>query len=574
MHARTTALVAGLVLLGFSLVATAGVYDDVTAWWHLDRADSGTPGATDVEDQRFWGTAGSYDSTSVHGTPTWTTAVPAQGPGGGPVYGQRGMEFSPTGASPNVTMDGYRVSNLTLTGDATLLFRANWDGIVAGQSWAWIYNNAHTFQGGWLLGLNATGNPAAFRVGSASTSPGWTTTPGTWYDMAVTMESTSPTSADVTFYRWADGGTFQKSSTNSVNWNLSSVGAGTIIGAETTGTGGNAAKAFDGTMENMAVWNRALSEADIHEAFGGSGALWSIGIDNGSFDDMRHEGQVDATYTIGEPWHEMRRAVTTGTTTANVHFTPPDGPDGDTDPDAYFSALPYVFHLNVHGGTGGEINVSLNGKSLGTKATSSGADLFWLVPAGSVIAGANTLSIQNTGSATVSWDWMELGGAWQVGYDDNSHAEFSHEGAAPDDFYVTDPNWQHLERAIIPTDPDINLHFFLSDELAQPQFPGMTYYYTTEILSQGGGTHPFDILLNGVGVRNVLASPNGTVVQVGLPWSLLQAGENVITLSYIDSAGNIVFDYHNLQMLPEPTTMTLLGIGGLALLRRRRRRKR
>ncbi|NQT51846.1 PEP-CTERM sorting domain-containing protein, partial [bacterium] len=130
-----------------------------------------------------------------------------------------------------------------------------------------------------------------------------------------------------------------------------------------------------------------------------------------------------------------------------------------------------------------------------------------------------------------------------------------------------------LERALTPTDPDINLHFFLSDALAGQPFDGMTYYYTTEVISQGGGPHPFDVLLNGALVAHIAASLDHTVISLGLPWALVQGGENILTLRYTDSVGNIQFDYHNLQMLPEPTTMTLLGLGGLALLRRRRKER-
>ena len=552
--------------------ASGGVYDDVTAWWHLDDYGSSGPvgSADEIRDQRTWGAVGSYKATSLMGTPEWTAVAPTQGPGGGQVLGGRGMEFTPAVSGGVVTApDGYLVSNLTLSGDATLVTRFRWDGIAdAGQPIGWLYNNAHGANAGWLFGLNgANGEPRAYRYPQNNAQVGWTTQTDTWYDMAVTFESTGASSANVTFYRWEEGGAFQQSAPIAVNWDLGLTGSGTLVGSEAV-SGGNARKAFDGTVENLAVWNRALSAADIHEAFGYSDATWSIGIDNGSNDDLRLEGQTDADYTVGEPWHEMRRAVSTGATDANVHFTL----------SADEANLAHVFHLDVHGTGGGsplDLDVQVNGQSLGIRTVAGTSDQVYLVPASILSSGGNTLTLQRVGgtAAYVSWDWMELGGAWQVGYDDDGHAEFSHEGAAPDDFYVTDPNWLHLERAIIPTDPDINLHFFLSDELAQPQFPGMTYYYTTEILSQGGGTHPFDILLNGVGVANILASPDGTVVQVGLPWSLLQAGENVITLSYIDSTGNIVFDYHRMEIMPEPTTMTLLGLGGLALLRRRRRKR-
>jgi hypothetical protein len=563
---------AAAALVAAAAFASAGVYDDVAAWWHLDWADSGAASAGQIRDQRTWGGSGAHVATGIQGSPAWTTTVaPAGGPAGGQTYGERSLSFTPVAGAP----DGFNVSGLQIGGDATVVSRFRFDGYVdpGGQPTAQIHWNGFNWSAnqGWLWRLvGANQNPHLYiGNGSSQVQSPISINTGSWYDMAVVLDENGANDT-LTFYAWEQGGNIQTSSHTGSLFSGAVDTSGTKVGWESLG--GNAEKAFNGDMEHHAVWSRALSEADIHEAFGDPGPLWSIGIDNASNDDMRLESQVDADYAIGEPWHEMRRAVTSTVDTANVQF------DLSAAQDAPLADLPYMFHLDVHGTAGGnpvDLSVRVNGTNFGTRTVTPGTDHLWFVPAGTLTAGANNLSIQyESGAAYASWDWMELGGAWQVGFDNNSQSEFSQEGTVPDDFYVTDPNWKHLERALTAGQPDTNLHFFLSDELVNNLPEGMAYLYTTEVISQNPSSgNPFDVLLNGGLLGSFPALANNTTISLGLPFSLLQAGENILTLQYQGTSGWTQFDYHRLELMPEPGTLSLLALGGLALVRRRRRRR-
>jgi hypothetical protein len=92
--------------------------------------------------------------------------------------------------------------------------------------------------------------------------------------------------------------------------------------------------------------------------------------------------------------------------------------------------------------------------------------------------------------------------------------------------------------------------------------------YTTEVISQNPGSgNPFRIEVNGNLLASIPASSDNTRLQLGIPWWMLLPGENILSLfgPNILAGSYTQFDYHRLELLPEPTTLGLL-----ALARRRR----
>jgi len=552
MRSVVSKMMAAAAVLALASTAMAGVYDDVTAWWHLDHADSGAittaaEASDQIRDQRLWGDNDGFKATGVMGTPEWTsTGVPATGPAGGLTRGGRALALDDSAGS-----EGFEVNNLSVTGDATLFARVKWDGSIEHGGAATIYLNGFGWSAnkGWMLRLVGTGQPQFYYgKGNSTTASDITLTPDTWHDLAVVLDENGANDT-ITFYRNAPGGELQ-TVTKNVSWFNGEVNSTvTRVGYE-----GTDYKHFGGELESIALWDRALSTAEIQDAFRSPDPAWSLGIDNGTSDDMAGEWLTDADHTLGEPWHEMRRAVTSTADEANVTFSL----------DPHEVDLSRVFHIDAHS-SGGSIAVEVNGHPVGAANVAAWGDFDWLIDGSLFQQGTNTLSIQHAGGSYVSWDWMELGGGWQVGYDNNTQSEFAAEGSVPDDYYVTDPNWKHLERALTAGQPHTNIHFNLSDVLSD-----YSYLYTTEVIAQGGGDHPFDVLVNGYLLASLPASPDNTVWDLTVSGGWLHPGDNVITLRYGDTAGWLQFDYHRLQPIPEPATLSLLGLGALALLRRRR----
>ncbi|MDZ7618993.1 MAG: LamG-like jellyroll fold domain-containing protein [Patescibacteria group bacterium] len=552
----------------------ASVYDDVTAWWHFDMAASGvvtTPGT--IRDARAWYQAGGYVATSIQGTPEWTTVTASRGPAGGQIYGGRALSFNRDSGT-----DGFNISNLSVSGDATIFTRFNWDSTLSDPAAATLYFNGFNWSAnqGWMLRLNgANGSPQLYYGSGKTATTGWTLTSGTWYDLAVVLKDNGATGDTINFYLYDAGGDIQ-SQQITVDWFDGAVaGTGTRVGYES-----NDYRYFGGQMESTALWNRALTYNEVRAAFGSPDSLWSLGINTDNNLNFRNEsGSLPTTYAIGQPWGDVSRAVTQyGVSEFEVVF------EATTEQ----AALPYVFHLDTDGvrDLGLPLTVSINGSVLGTKQMASNEDYTWYIEAGKLSTGTNTLRLEyigptvayNDGGTYVTWDWMELAGSWQVGYDDNSQAEFRQESSSyTDDYYVTDANWQHLERAVTDGDPRIRLHFNLSDELANS--PDDYYFiYTTEVIGQGDGLHPIEVWVNGTLLEHLPASSNNTVWSLDIMASLLNEGDNVIELrkGNIGSGGYAQFDFHRFEVMqvPEPAALAYLVLGLACLIGRRTRARR
>lgn len=549
-------------IAGLPVHATAGVYDDVAAWWQFDY-DPNTNGLADtdeIRDQRDWGTAATKGAGGRHaqlsagplGTPAWTNEVFS--PAGGNTYGRLSMAFNPITNATSCWPDTFKLTNFVITGSATIVTRFRWDGYAFNSSNpGWLYNNGLFWaNAGWMFGIQNSTLSVISGWAQSSTFFSETIITGKWYEAAAVL--TDNGAADtVEFYLMQDGGAIKYSKTTTLSLtNIASLSTGTIIGAEAASSGyatGNALKAFKGAVNHIAVWNRALSSGEVHEAFCYPQPLIQIGLNNNSPADLRQESEVDAEYLPGDPWNTMRRAVTPTLKDATLKMPL----------TSIQAGLNYVFHLKTlpEPGKTGDLSLIVNDTTNTALTASANKDLYWYIKANTLRTGTNTFTIHydyKSGDASyVAFDWMELGGAWQIGADNNSQAEFRQEGLVPDDFYVTDPNWMHLERAVSMGSTNTILHFALSSELAQKYF----YTYTTRIIGQGPSSltnYAFSIGINNTFIKSYAPQANGTLIRLPIDRSYIRSGENTINLMYNGplttplGGGYLQFDFHRMEI--------------------------
>ena len=574
--------------LALALVARAGVYDDTAVWWHLDYAPD-YPAVTnvaklsDIRDQRNWSaTSGIGYPTAIGGEdggPLWTNA-PVDCPAGGQAYGLSLHFRQITNELYQLKPDAIQFSDLKLGGSSTIVTRFLWDGrYFASDTPDWIYNNSLAWGDklGWMFGVrhNGGGNCLGMYVGNTEIR-GPAVESNVWYDAAAVLTENGPGSVDtVELFLWgANTNTvlYTRQITDAVTNAVG--GYGGVIGCEASpsasyasATNSNAGKCFKGLINHLALWDRALSYDEVLEAFCFPQPLFQIGINNGRADELRVEGETDPVFNAGDPWHTMpwavsstpsRRAVTLNIPITNVQLN-----------------CNYVFHLKTEktdASKSAKLLLSVNGQANAAREAlrvHPGQDYFWPIAKERLVDGINafTLSYENGPAAWVMFDWMELGGAWQAGKDDNSASnDFAQENLAGDHFYVTDPDWKHLERAVVQgADSNTVLHFALSPEMKDTA----SFVYTTRVISQGSGTgttplppYPFCIAVNGdIRYRSEEGVPDGTYIDIPFAPGELRSGMNDINLMFNSPNGWLQFDFHrlnvNLWELPNASGTTL-----------------
>lgn len=266
-----------LAHFGVALVQ-ADALTNAAALWKFDGASSGfVTSAAQIVDSSGNGHNATAMTNPGNTNIAWAS-VPLTGPGGASTvnpFGSegRGVSLQPYVVTPGLTDTvqtvGFTVNNFSVTGSATIATRFLWDGYISDDPDArnaWMYNNGYGASSGWLFGM-VSDQLRLFQFGGGLSTFAATLTiqTGIWYDAVAVLtengESGGPTDS-VSFYIFPDGGSLYTTNITGTITNRS----GTIsnIGGETLGQGSsNQRKAFDGTIDYLAVWDRALSQEEV-----------------------------------------------------------------------------------------------------------------------------------------------------------------------------------------------------------------------------------------------------------------------------------------------------------------------
>lgn len=198
--------------------------------------------------------------------------------------------------------------------------------------------------------------------------------------------------------------------------------------------------AFIGSVQQLAIWGRALSDQEVMAAFGmPRPAIFRTGFDNGSSNEFggTRSGSTQTIDGLGS-WQNIANAMQAGDIwTVNFNALRDE------------ANLPQIFSIkSLSGSAAAQIEAKLNGTSLGEGRIAANTRVFWPVAANLVRAGANTLVIErkNGGGHDFLMDAMELGGSLGVG---KMTASSSDDGRVDPNLIKTgvpsaaDPNPQH-----------------------------------------------------------------------------------------------------------------------------------
>jgi hypothetical protein len=213
---------------------------------------------------------------------------------------------------------------------------------------------------------------------------------------------------------------------------------------------------FSGSVQQLAIWGRALSDQEVMEAFGmPRPTIFRIGLDNAASNEFggTRTGSTQTIDGLGS-WQNIANKMEVGDVwTVNFNALRDE------------ANLPQIFSIkSLSGSAAAQIEAKLNGTSLGEGRIAANTRVFWPVAANLVRAGANTLVIErkNGGGHDFLMDAMELGGSLGVG---KMTASSSDDGRVDPNLIKTgvpsaaDPNPQHWPTKLEPSTDIDDLHF-------------------------------------------------------------------------------------------------------------------
>ena len=170
---------------------------------------------------------------------------------------------------------------------------------------------------------------------------------------------------------------------------------------------------FLGSVQQMAIWKRALSDQEVMAAFGmPRPALFRTGFDNGASNEFggTRSGSSQTIDGLGS-WQDVHNTMAAGDTWT-VNFNALRDEAGLSQifsikslSDSATAQIEPILANATHNTSLGERRVAANGRT------------FWPVPADLITQGANTLILKrkDDGAGSFKMDAMELGGALGIG---------------------------------------------------------------------------------------------------------------------------------------------------------------
>lgn len=490
----------------------------------------------------------------------------------------------------NAWRNGIRIENATIPGSVTVVARLMvrnfaYNGFVNSPSW--FLNNGLDWGAcrGVQFGFNPTndgGTNAVPRFLQGQTfvtsASGPTLQTNTWYDVAYSlhdngdqtgtwMMAVSETHSGEKGV-WVDAGTFSHVFTNELARGASRI----TIGGEEAGNGwlavrggSNGGKGFNGCIQRIAMWPRALSRDEIAEAFVQAAPLVRVGTENGSSGEFGSiEEAADTFDAEQEPWSRFCGTLSAAHPLATITTKMRDGS----------RTVPYVLCVRGVSGTAA-VEAFIDGVSLGQRAFTTGAAKSWFVPV-KVLArktGDVTVELRWRSGGTLTLDTVELSGSAMLGIANGNSSDFSQEGTTEKQSYAGQWNWKRYARAVLSNNrhATTEVNFWVPPELAAKN----AFRYTSRVCDQGGDANgvlvndygftknqwPFTMFMNGKAVYETQGMPSQTTFSAMFEKGELKAGWNkLLFLAHAPASAVywITFDYHRLEVIENPTPTILM----------------
>ena len=279
--------------------------------------------------------------------------------------------------------------------------------------------------------------------------------------------------------------------------------------------GGSDQLHFSGSVQQLAIWGRALNEQEVMAAFGmPRPTLFRTGFDNGESNEFGgiRSGATQTIDGLGS-WQNIANTMKAGDTWT-VNFTALRDE----------ANLPQIFSIKaLPDSTTALIEPILNGTSLGEGRVSADSRAFWPVATNIVHDGENELVITRKDVRTRDFlmDAMELSGSLGVGMVDGSIDDGRTDPActATGVPSAADPNTQHWPQDLQPYSGITNLHLrvWVDPDIADRA----SFTFKTKVQSSNSptknmtGKEFFNVYINNASVVKCTTAVSAS----GLDWS-------------------------------------------------------
>lgn len=340
-----------------------------------------------------------------------------------PVNSDEDPKISPVGIKlPQLFSFGYKTN-------MTVVARLRWEGPTRSGVNSYLFGAEG--KGGFQFGISSVGGLIAYiNAGGGANTLYFSTDESVaiqsnqWVELAFTVANDK-----ITTYRTQESyssGYWYKNTkdlpthakldvTNVVN--VFTFGAGSTglpTGARTYNSYKSAWSVFRGQFAELAIWNRALSEEEIAEAFGSRAEKLRFGVPDGSGDEFAGT-DVSGQAVKPQDWRDFSAVLSAESPSLSVGFPV----------EAHEAGLSQVLTiLSTESSASGKVEIKMNGETVAAKYVKAGVSRRIYIPGSFFKGNDNTLTLKWLGDGEFKLDSLVVGGSWQLGYADSKTDEF------------------------------------------------------------------------------------------------------------------------------------------------------
>lgn len=592
--------------IDLSRLRRGDVWSDATYLWDFTRADLNGDGEVQAWEIRnalqfgstnangsAWGKTVYVKSSAVSaGTPegiTWkkgAVSMPSRGFAlEDATYLDIPAVYKIENGTTNMWANGVEVQKANIAGSITVVARLKVDNFA----YSGFHNSPSWFLNNWLHWGNWRGDQFGFNPSNIAGTNGYlrflqgqnyvqmggpAIHTNVWYDVAYSLRDNGDKTANwIMAYSerdmgaqgvYVESGTFRNAFTNEWPAGTQSlliggeyIGRWSQGGTDTAGGG----KAFNGSIQRIAVWSRALSEDEIREAFVQTPPIFRVGTENSSADEFGLADETgDAFDAERQPWHEFRGTLSAARPSVTIA--------AQMRSDS--RKVPYA--LRVRGAYGSAtLEAFVDGASLGVRSFNPGDARTWFVPAKLLArkTGAISVELRWRAGGAFAFDVVEMTGSAAIGVENGNTTEMSQEGTTEAASYAGQWNFKRFARASVGGSASYatEVDFWVPPELAARN----AFRYTTRILDQGSaaastntllnvlgwtkGRWPFALVMNGKKVWETQGIASQTI-SCTFEKGELKAGWNKfrwVVPGPLSTSLWVCLDYHRLEVVENPS---------------------